>query len=73
MLLGGFSCLGSMLFAELNTENAALLTEFSKWLAFIGKFGISGSFNVIFIYAAELYPTEIRSIGSRFLKENKKN
>lgn len=40
--------------------------ELAKWLAFLGKFSISGSFCVIFIYAAELYPTEVRSIGVSF-------
>lgn len=63
MLLGGFSCIGSMMLIEFNADNSHVMTELSKWLAFLGKFGISGSFNVIFIFAAELYPTEIRSVG----------
>ncbi|XP_033625384.1 organic cation transporter protein-like [Asterias rubens] len=31
--------------------------------AMIGKFAISGSFNIIYVFSAELFPTPVRSIG----------
>ena len=41
--------------------------EMAKWLSFIGKFAISGSFCIVFIFAAELFPTEVRCIGIGFV------
>jgi len=38
----------------------------AKWLSFLGKFAISGSLCVVYTYAAELFPTEVRSIGIGF-------
>ena len=32
-------------------------------MAFVGKFGIAGSFAVIYIFAGELYPTVVRAFG----------
>merc|ERR1711988_1754981 len=32
-------------------------------LAMIGKFGITGCFGSVFLYAPELYPTTVRSLG----------
>ena len=40
--------------------------EVAKWLSFFGKFAISGSFCVVYVFAAELFPTEVRSIGIGF-------
>jgi hypothetical protein len=40
--------------------------EMAKWLSFIGKFAISGSFCIVYIFAAELFPTEVRCIGIGF-------
>ena len=31
-------------------------------MALLGKFGATGSFAIVFVYTAELFPTEIRSI-----------
>lgn len=39
----------------------------TKWLitaiALVGKFGISGSFCIVFLFASEIFPTSIRNIG----------
>lgn len=32
-------------------------------MAYVGKFGIAGSFAVIYIFSGELYPTVVRAIG----------
>ena len=32
-------------------------------VALIGKFAVGGSFSVIYIYSAELFPTQVRNIG----------
>lgn len=42
------------------------MVEMAKWLSFLGKFSISGSLCVAYVYAAELFPTEVRSIGIGF-------
>ncbi|XP_030828463.1 organic cation transporter protein [Strongylocentrotus purpuratus] len=54
VLLGGVSCL------------CTALVPAGLWLttiAMIGKFGISGSFGIVYLYTAELYPTNIRTIA----------
>ena len=61
MYIGSIAVLLVMMLNELTTEKAAL--ETARWMAFLGKFCISGVFNNIFIYAAEIYPTEIRTVG----------
>ena len=37
-----------------------------QYSSFFGKFAISGSFCVVYVFAAELFPTEVRSIGIGF-------
>lgn len=32
-------------------------------MAYIGKFGIAGSFAVIYLFSGELYPTVLRGLG----------
>ena len=34
---------------------------FQVALSLVGKFGATGSFNIVFVYTAEMFPTEIRS------------
>ena len=34
-----------------------------KGFAFIGKFGVAGTFGIVYIYACELFPTPVRGIG----------
>ena len=68
MIFGGMSCLGAMLLNEYGpNDDTNWMYEFSKWLAFCGKFAISGSFSVLYIFAAELFPTEVRTIGLAFM------
>ncbi|XP_038078934.1 organic cation transporter protein-like [Patiria miniata] len=54
LLVGGFACLGTIFFAPGAGRTV---------VAMIGKFGISGSFCLIYIYSAEMFPTPVRSIG----------
>ena len=35
-----------------------LFTEIARWLMFLGKLGVSGAFAVVWIWVAEMYPTE---------------
>lgn len=32
-------------------------------MAYVGKFGIAGSFAVIYLFSGELYPTVLRALG----------
>ncbi|XP_030828584.1 organic cation transporter protein-like [Strongylocentrotus purpuratus] len=54
MLVGGVACL----FTTFIPPGAALTS-----VAMIGKFGISASFAILYLYTAELYPTNIRSVA----------
>ncbi|XP_072172064.1 organic cation transporter protein-like [Diadema setosum] len=54
MLLGGLACLCTSFISP----SVALSV-----VAMVGKFGISASYGIIYLYTAELYPTEIRSVG----------
>ncbi|XP_035700301.1 organic cation transporter protein-like [Branchiostoma floridae] len=56
MIGGGLACI-SVLFVPKGYVWVATV------LAMTGKFGISGSFNVIYIWSGELYPTVIRNLG----------
>lgn len=55
-LIGGFACVSTM-----------FVPEDQVWvtvtLSMIGKFGISGSFAVTYVFAGELYPTVVRAVG----------
>ena len=35
-----------------------ICTEVARWLMFVGKLGVSGAFAVVWIWTAEMYPTE---------------
>ena len=39
------------------------MLEAAKWLSFGGKLFISASFCTVYIFSAELFPTDIRTIG----------
>ncbi|XP_070567953.1 organic cation transporter protein-like isoform X2 [Ptychodera flava] len=58
MVLSGCGCIGAAFVPQ-----CVGLTWLRITLAMIGKFGISSSFSIVYIYAAELFPTPVRSIG----------
>merc|ERR1711936_37718 len=58
--------MGSQILAGVTCIGAGLITRDSlRWLqvtlALVGKFGATASFAVVFVYTAEMFPTEIRS------------
>ncbi|CAL4132128.1 unnamed protein product [Meganyctiphanes norvegica] len=56
LLLGGAACFVSGFISE---EYGWVIVS----LSLLGKFGISAAFAVVFIYSAELFPTDYRSVG----------
>lgn len=59
LLLGGAACLGTMIFEKgLYTLDWPIVT-----FAMIGKFFISSSFSIVYIFSAELFPTVLRTTG----------
>lgn len=54
LVLGGVACILSICI-PVGVGRAVMAT--------IGKFGITASFSIIYIYTAELYPTPLRSVG----------
>ncbi|XP_059151412.1 solute carrier family 22 member 6-A-like isoform X2 [Physella acuta] len=61
MTVAGTSLLTSTLLVALGTSNTAIIM--STVFSFIGKFGIGASFNTLFLYTPELFPTNLRSAG----------
>lgn len=61
LLFAGVCMIGGMLIVQFC--EGAWKYELFRWLMFAGKFGVSGSFAVIFIYTSELYPTDVRASG----------
>lgn len=53
-LLGGIACLMTIFLP---------LGVWKTGIAMVGKFGISASFSLVYIYAAEVIPTPLRSVG----------
>ncbi|KAK6327691.1 hypothetical protein J4Q44_G00033370 [Coregonus suidteri] len=56
LALGGVACLLTL---TVPTDHPNLLTG----LAMVGKFGITASFAVIYVYTAEIFPTVLRQTG----------
>uniref|UniRef100_A0A8C1U951 Solute carrier family 22 member 13b n=1 Tax=Cyprinus carpio TaxID=7962 RepID=A0A8C1U951_CYPCA len=56
LLLGGIACL---IIPAIPAEYPVIVTVF----AVIGKFSLTASFAIVFVYAAELYPTVVRQNG----------
>ncbi|XP_069952101.1 organic cation transporter protein-like [Cherax quadricarinatus] len=55
-LLGGVACIVSGFIPEGNNWLVVVLS-------LLGKFGISAAFAIVYIYSAEIFPTEYRSVG----------
>ena len=65
MIFGGAVCLGCMALeaAADSADDKTALLEAQRWMAFVGKFAISGSFCAVYVFAAEVFPTVLRSTG----------
>lgn len=61
LVFGGGACLAAMVLQNFIGGDTAI--EISRWLMFGGKFGVSAAFATVWIFAAELYPTSIRTIA----------
>ncbi|KAI1286803.1 Organic cation transporter protein [Halotydeus destructor] len=55
----GFACLAIIFFVGDKDKYQLLITVF----AMIGKFCITSSFGIIYVYSAEIYPTVLRQVG----------
>ena len=71
MAIGSIGCFMSAAFGELSRsgdlDDDDLRETYEtcmKIFAIVGKFGVSGTFGVIYVHASELYPTPVRSIGA---------
>merc|ERR1711924_147634 len=51
----GFSCLSTLAVKEIEPLVAVL--------GILGKFGAAGAFDAVYLFATELFPTEIRNLG----------
>ncbi|RUS86167.1 hypothetical protein EGW08_006061 [Elysia chlorotica] len=60
MLVGGIACILSGL---IPTGDSGALETLTVILAMVGKFGITASYGIIYLMAAEIFPTVIRNIG----------
>ncbi|XP_070542002.1 organic cation transporter protein-like [Ptychodera flava] len=61
-VVGGIACIITGFIPE-ETSNGTDLTPLIVTVAMIGKFGIAGSFAIVFLYSTELFPTVIRNLG----------
>nr|KAG5705621.1 hypothetical protein BaRGS_034819 [Batillaria attramentaria] len=59
MYLGGVACILSGIIPKHSTG----LETFTVVLAMVGKFGITASYAIIYLAAAEVFPTVVRNIG----------
>ena len=69
MTISAVGCLSTALFTYLMMEEILEGDEESKYYAFkkvsafVAKFGVSGTFGLVYVYTGELYPTPIRGIA----------
>ena len=66
MIFGGLCCLSSMILLEVSETDTDSTAIAATWCAFAGKFAISASFCAVYVFAAELFSTDIRTIGVGF-------
>ncbi|KAM3720876.1 Organic cation transporter [Dirofilaria immitis] len=58
MIIAGLACV-STIFTSISQDHPLFIAI----MAYVGKFGIAGSFAVIYLFSGELYPTVLRAIG----------
>ena len=67
VLIGVVGCWLTAAFNEFaktdDPDESEVFAILASVFSVIGKFGIAGTFNIVFIHASELYPTPVRSIG----------
>jgi len=69
MTISAIGCFGTAFFTykmmgeEHTHDHDSQYYVFKKTCAFIAKFGISGTFGLVYVYTGELYPTPIRGIA----------
>ena len=51
------------IFDTLSEEPDDLMDELHRIFAIVGKFGVAGTFGIVYVHASELYPTPVRGIG----------
>ncbi|XP_054158731.1 organic cation transporter protein-like [Oppia nitens] len=61
MYASGLSCLAVIPFGSMTTTTTTVWPRIT--IALIGKFFIGCSFNIIYVYTAEVYPTVVRQVG----------
>ncbi|XP_077988709.1 organic cation transporter protein-like [Glandiceps talaboti] len=61
-ILGGVACIITVFIPE-ETDSGTDLSWLILTVALIGKFGIAGSFAIVFLYSTELFPTVVRNLG----------
>ncbi|KAK3094450.1 hypothetical protein FSP39_001873 [Pinctada imbricata] len=61
--IAGVSLILSVVFLMVSTKSGDTASIVSLIFSYAGKLGISASFNTVFIYTPELYPTNLRNLG----------
>lgn len=59
MLLAGCSCLGTLFLPTISQASSA--SAFGLPFFLVGKFAITASFNVLYVYTTEIFPTRMRN------------